>query len=81
MASEARSRAEALRELGLRASELAKTRAPGAPAVVESLELERAVGSGLLAGGLVLWLYLIARLIVSAAFFNATLWDRRQRGT
>jgi uncharacterized BrkB/YihY/UPF0761 family membrane protein len=26
-----------------------------------------------------LWLYLTARLIVSAAFLNATLWDRRER--
>jgi uncharacterized BrkB/YihY/UPF0761 family membrane protein len=28
---------------------------------------------------LLLWLYIIARLIVSAAFLNATLWDRQQR--
>ena len=28
---------------------------------------------------LLLWLYIVARLIVSAAFLNATLWDRRQR--
>ncbi len=28
-----------------------------------------------------LWLYIVARLVVSAAFLNATLWDRRQRAT
>ncbi|MCB1269630.1 MAG: hypothetical protein KDB19_16030, partial [Microthrixaceae bacterium] len=27
-----------------------------------------------------LWLYLIGRLMVSAAVINATLWDRHQRG-
>jgi uncharacterized BrkB/YihY/UPF0761 family membrane protein len=75
MASEARSRAEALRDLGLRASELAKTRVPGAPAVVESLERERAVGSGLLAGGLAyrLFLWLVPYGLVLAGI--ASFWS------
>jgi uncharacterized BrkB/YihY/UPF0761 family membrane protein len=52
MASDARSRPEAIRDFGLHAAELAKERIPGAPAVVESLERERLAGSGLLAGGI-----------------------------
>jgi len=60
MASDARSRPEAIREFGVRAAETARARVPGAPAVFESLERERLAGSGLLAGGIAyrffLWL-------------------------
>jgi uncharacterized BrkB/YihY/UPF0761 family membrane protein len=60
MASDARSRPEAIRDFGLRAAETAKARVPGAPAVFESLEREQLAGSGLLAGGIAyrffLWL-------------------------
>jgi len=60
MASDARSRPEAIRDFGLRAAETAKARLPGAPAILESLEREHLAGSGLLAGGIAyrffLWL-------------------------
>jgi uncharacterized BrkB/YihY/UPF0761 family membrane protein len=51
MAAGAPSRAQTLADLGRRAAETAQQRVPGAPAVVESFERERAAGAGLLAGG------------------------------
>jgi uncharacterized BrkB/YihY/UPF0761 family membrane protein len=30
---------------------------------------------------ILLWLYLTARMITGAAFLNATLWERRRRGS
>ena len=59
MASPARSRAEALRDFGLRAADMAGERVPGASAVIESLERERAAGSGLLAGRVAYRLFIL----------------------
>jgi uncharacterized BrkB/YihY/UPF0761 family membrane protein len=47
-----------------------------APKIGRSTSLYGAFGAATV---VLLWLYIIARLIVSAAFFNATLWDRRRR--
>jgi membrane protein len=60
IAASAPSRAQSLTDFGRRAADIARQRVPGAPAVVESFERERAAGSVLLAGGLAyrffLWL-------------------------
>lgn len=60
IAASAPSRAQSLTDFGRRAADIARQRVPGAPAVVESYERERAAGSVLLAGGLAyrffLWL-------------------------
>lgn len=73
MEAGARSRAEALRDLGRRAAEIAEQRVPGAPAVVESLEREQAAGSGLLAGGVAyrifLWLVPFGLVLAAIASF------------
>ena len=60
---------DALRAVGLRAAETARTRVPGGPALFESLERERAAGSSLLAGGLAyrLFLWLVPFGVVLAA--------------
>jgi uncharacterized BrkB/YihY/UPF0761 family membrane protein len=47
-----------------------------APRLERSPQLYGALGAATV---LLLWLYIVARLIVSAAFLNATLWDRRHR--
>lgn len=47
-----------------------------APNLEDSPELYGALGAATV---FLLWLYVLARLIVSAAFLNATLWDRRLR--
>jgi uncharacterized BrkB/YihY/UPF0761 family membrane protein len=47
-----------------------------APKIGRSADLYGAFGAATV---VLLWLYIIARLIVSAAFFNATLWDRKTR--
>lgn len=47
-----------------------------APKLERSPELYGALGGATV---FLLWLYVIARLIVSAAFLNATVWDRQQR--
>ena len=71
MATAARSRGEALRDLGRRAAETAQARVPGASAVVESFERERAAGAGLLAGGvayrLFLWLVPFGLVVAGVA--------------
>ena len=70
-----RSRAEALRDVGRRAAEVARTRVPGGPAVFESVEREYAAGSGLLAGGvayrLFLWLLPFGLVTATIASFWA----------
>ena len=67
--ADARTKSEALRVVGLRAAETARTRVPGGPAVFESLERERAAGSSLIAGGLAyrLFLWLVPFGVVLAA--------------
>jgi uncharacterized BrkB/YihY/UPF0761 family membrane protein len=47
-----------------------------APKIGRSSELYGTLGT---ASVLLIWLYLIARLITSGAFLNATLWERRHR--
>jgi uncharacterized BrkB/YihY/UPF0761 family membrane protein len=47
-----------------------------APNLEDSPDLYGALGAATV---FLLWLYFVARLIVSAAFLNATLWDRRRR--
>ena len=47
-----------------------------APKLSHSTELYGSLGTATV---VLLWLYLTARLLVSSAFLNATLWDRRQR--
>ena len=47
------------------------------PKLGHSSELYGALGSATV---ILLWLYLIARLLVAAAFLNAALWDRRNEG-
>jgi uncharacterized BrkB/YihY/UPF0761 family membrane protein len=47
-----------------------------APSLEDSPDLYGALGAATV---FLLWLYFLARLIVSAAFLNATLWDRRVR--
>jgi uncharacterized BrkB/YihY/UPF0761 family membrane protein len=73
MASEARSRSEAVRDFGRRVAEIAQERVPGAPAIVESLERERAAGSGLLAGGVAyrffIWLVPLGLVLAGIAGF------------
>lgn len=49
-----------------------------APKIGRSSELYGTLGT---ASVLLVWLYLIARLITSGAFLNATLWERRQATT
>jgi uncharacterized BrkB/YihY/UPF0761 family membrane protein len=49
-----------------------------APRIGRSSELYGALGA---ASVLLVWLYLVARLIMSGAFLNATLWERRQATT
>jgi uncharacterized BrkB/YihY/UPF0761 family membrane protein len=49
-----------------------------APKIGRSSELYGTLGA---ASVLLVWLYLIARLIMSGAFLNATLWERRQATT
>jgi uncharacterized BrkB/YihY/UPF0761 family membrane protein len=75
MASEARSRSEAVRDFGRRVAEIAQERVPGAPAIVESLERERAAGSGLLAGGVAyrffIWLVPLGLVLAGIASFWA----------
>jgi uncharacterized BrkB/YihY/UPF0761 family membrane protein len=75
MVSATRSRSDALRDFGRRAADLAETRVPGAPAVVESLERERAAGSALLAGGVAyrffLWLLPLGLVLAAVASFWA----------
>ena len=75
MAWATRSRAEALRDVGRRAAEVARTRLPGGPAVFESVEREYAAGSGLLAGGvayrLFLWLLPLGLVAATIASFWA----------
>lgn len=68
-ATDTRTKGEALRAIGLRAAETARTRFPGGPAVFESLERERAAGSSLIAGGLAyrLFLWLVPFGLVLAA--------------
>jgi uncharacterized BrkB/YihY/UPF0761 family membrane protein len=60
IAASAPSRAQSVADFGRRAADVARRRVPGAPAVVESFERERAAGSVLLAGGVAyrffLWL-------------------------
>ena len=48
-----------------------------APKIGRSSELYGALGAATV---LLLWLYLVARLIVAAAFLNAALWDQRSDG-
>lgn len=47
-----------------------------APKLERQPQLYGALGAATV---ILLWLYIIARLVVSAAFLNATLWDRRRR--
>ncbi|HUK96613.1 MAG TPA: YhjD/YihY/BrkB family envelope integrity protein [Gaiellaceae bacterium] len=47
-----------------------------APKLERQPQLYGALGAATV---ILLWLYIIARLVVSAAFLNATLWDRRNR--
>ena len=47
-----------------------------APKLERQPQLYGALGAATV---ILLWLYIIARLVVSAAFLNATLWDRRHR--
>lgn len=49
-----------------------------APKIGRSSELYGTLGT---ASVLLIWLYLVARLITSGAFLNATLWERRQATT
>jgi membrane protein len=49
-----------------------------APRIGRSTELYGALGT---AAVLLVWLYVLARLITSGAFLNATLWERRQATT
>lgn len=49
-----------------------------APKIGRSSELYGTLGT---ASVLLVWLYIVARLITSGAFLNATLWERRQRGS
>jgi len=49
-----------------------------APRIGRSSELYGTLGT---ASVLLIWLYLLARLITSGAFLNATLWERRQATT
>jgi membrane protein len=49
-----------------------------APKIGRSSELYGTLGA---ASVLLVWLYLVARLIMSGAFLNATLWERRQATT
>ena len=49
-----------------------------APKIGRSSELYGTLGT---ASVLLIWLYLIARLITSGAFLNATLWERRHGGS
>ena len=49
-----------------------------APKIARSAELYGALGT---AAVLLVWLYVLARLITSGAFLNATLWERRQATT
>jgi uncharacterized BrkB/YihY/UPF0761 family membrane protein len=46
-----------------------------APRLAHSPSLYGSLGAATV---VMLWLYLIARLVVSAAFLNATLWQRKQ---
>ena len=46
-----------------------------APRIGRSSELYGALGAATV---ILLWLYIIARLITLSAFLNATLWERRQ---
>jgi membrane protein len=80
MEDEARSRADALRDFGRRAAEIAEQRVPGGPAVFESLEREQAAGSGLLAGGVAyrLFLWLVPFGLVLAAI--ASFWSEADPG-
>jgi uncharacterized BrkB/YihY/UPF0761 family membrane protein len=48
-----------------------------APKIGRSTELYGTLGA---AAVLLVWLYVLARLITSGAFLNATLWERRQAG-
>ena len=45
--------------------------------LVPKLVVPRALRRTRLATVILLWLYLLARLLVAAAFLNAALWDRR----
>jgi membrane protein len=47
-----------------------------APRIARSSELYGTLGT---ASVLLVWLYVMARLITSGAFLNATLWERRRR--
>ncbi len=47
------------------------------PKLGHSSELYGALGSATV---ILLWLYLLARLLVAAAFLNAALWDQRSDG-
>jgi uncharacterized BrkB/YihY/UPF0761 family membrane protein len=49
-----------------------------APKIARSTELYGTLGT---AAVLLVWLYVLARLITSGAFLNATLWERRQATT
>jgi uncharacterized BrkB/YihY/UPF0761 family membrane protein len=49
-----------------------------APKLTRAPALYGSLGS---AATLLLWLFLVARLIVASAFLNATLWHRPPRGT
>ncbi len=46
-----------------------------APRLGRSSELYGSLGAATV---ILLWLYIIARLITASAFLNATLWERRQ---
>jgi uncharacterized BrkB/YihY/UPF0761 family membrane protein len=79
-ATDTRTKSEALRAVGLRAADTARTRFPGGPAVFESLERERAAGSSLIAGGLAyrLFLWLVPFGLVLAAM--GSFWADSDRG-
>jgi uncharacterized BrkB/YihY/UPF0761 family membrane protein len=47
------------------------------PKLGHSSELYGALGTATV---ILLWLYLLARLLVAAAFLNAALWDHRMGG-
>ena len=79
--TDTRTKGEALRTVGLRAAETARTRFPGGPAVFESLERERAAGSSLIAGGLAyrLFLWLVPFGLVLAAI--GSFWSESNQGS